>query len=1493
MHLTTEVGHDKILFISENLDSSDLEKPFNSKSSINVVRTSILSLGLSPYLLEVTNDSTEDLLLSDEDKNTIYNFIKTHKITRVIALGKSIVTNLFPSISKGTTMAKLVNSPMLTPIELDVKVGVLNHAFGVYKNSNTNSDAIPDFIQKLDSLFSFKHQVKVNVTKIVSDEEFIDLLSYLSSTNSPIGLDYETNAEDPFNKNHYLTMVGLSEFISKDLANSWYYIPNKSWSNLVLEAYTKFVTKNDYRIWTYNCAFEIKCTWHLTGKYCKFQDAMVLATIHANRGSLKNIIRETYGTLMWEQPVQEFKHNSEVLVSKIKNKPSLVELCKSGNYKELQLLDESKEYVNWMIDNYEESEVAEALTHYPYEWAMIPKDTLGVYCAQDAGYTVLLADKLNTEEFKWAYSYYIKHPWLAAKFEVNGINWDDNKAKEISDDLITQQIDLLYKIVQECDITMESKLEATALYHKELPFDIIWYTEKTKKERIKKIITPNDKLEEMKNFFNPASNTADSRKKFWNSYNNDTINLGGILILFLENFELTTGLDKLYKVIGDKSYVYSNTPQDVLAKILESAEKDKSINNSIKKSLSFAVESMEENTGKFAGPVIKFHYQIHKQFLKLDISKPETWSREFSMLFNIFYYKKLNKVNTTNILGSTGRASVYENIGSIHGKTLRGSLWGNIPVSEHKDKKWILNTSFNSLSAATNRWSSGFHTIPPSSPARHCLKCDNEDELFIHCDFSQAELVTMALMADDDEMKQAFLDGLDMHQFVASKMFNIEFDKVTKDQRKAAKACFTGDTLVRLLDGTSVPIKDLDNYIGKYTYGCTVEGEIVPAKITNHMLAKQVTKLLKITIDNGTSYQCTEDHKWMLRDGSYCEAKDLVEGTSLMPLYSRVETEGRYSGYEIIEDGFKDNITHIRVRKYGDIGTFGYSDDKPSHTHHINEIKLNNDPSNLLKISPSDHARIHSKTMISNRDSSNYRIGNVRENVVDYLRSVGAYDDRTKVSAMMTEESKDFLNSRNYVGFIGNILKYINSLLKNNLEVNINNWNTYKPVGTFINYENIKLHTKLSIEELIDMAKSRDIYEDYKIIKYSDSESKQKLSDRALTRMNSLWLDKDFRDKISRGVSKNIAIRNKCNTLKISQQRGKILRAIKSYVDLGFEFNTVFDMDKFIKDVQINTNTNNYSINHKKILKYVGDITTFELYNLGKHYNHKVKSVEIINLDTPINVYDIETSTGNFAIGNRESSVIVSNCNFGLLFGKTVENLAVDITDGDVEKAQEFMDLVLGKFPGIRKFISSKHKQLSDVGYVTNHFGAHLAIDLSLPGNGAARAGQNYPIQSTSNIVAGTSMYDFTEECENKSIYEKAVGFTHDALDSITKVDQLFDYINSMIYQMQTKIYDDLKMPMKIDIEIGVDSFNACKFSIKDSHENMRVIEIEGEETATSQLIDKLKMSKTYEVVYIEEVKTKTDDNTFEEMLTTGTAFKSYWGKSITKKVIELGILIK
>ena len=119
--------------------------------------------------------------------------------------------------------------------------------------------------------------------------------------------------------------------------------------------------------------------------------------------------------------------------------------------------------------------------------------------------------------------------------------------------------------------------------------------------------------------------------------------------------------------------------------------------------------------------------------------------------------------------------------------------------------------------------------------------------------------------------------------------------------------CLTGDTKIRLLDGTTKTLKELHDQEAKdfWVYSVDASGNIVPGKADCVVLTKKNAKVLKVTLDNGKSFKCTPNHKCLLRNGTYVEAQELKAGDALMPLYTKAEYNN-HKVVSVVECGAED-----------------------------------------------------------------------------------------------------------------------------------------------------------------------------------------------------------------------------------------------------------------------------------------------------------------------------------------------------------------------------------------------------------------------------------------------------------------------------------------------------------------------------------------------------------------------------------------------------------
>ena len=104
-----------------------------------------------------------------------------------------------------------------------------------------------------------------------------------------------------------------------------------------------------------------------------------------------------------------------------------------------------------------------------------------------------------------------------------------------------------------------------------------------------------------------------------------------------------------------------------------------------------------------------------------------------------------------------------------------------------------IHTTFSQTITSTGRLSSSnpnLQNIPiKTEEGREIRKSflPKEGCLLLACDYSQIELRVMAELSKDINLSNAFKNGLDVHTDTASKIFNVQHNKVTREMRNKAK----------------------------------------------------------------------------------------------------------------------------------------------------------------------------------------------------------------------------------------------------------------------------------------------------------------------------------------------------------------------------------------------------------------------------------------------------------------------------------------------------------------------------------------------------------------------------------------------------------------------------------------------------------------------------------------------------------------------------------
>lgn len=162
----------------------------------------------------------------------------------------------------------------------------------------------------------------------------------------------------------------------------------------------------------------------------------------------------------------------------------------------------------------------------------------------------------------------------------------------------------------------------------------------------------------------------------------------------------------------------------------------------------------------------------------------------------------------------------YRQIGKLNSTYVEGL----VPYINGKTNK--IHSSFHQTVAATGRISStdpNLQNIPTRYELGKNLRKVFKPEkgnIFIDADYSQIELRVLAHISNDQHMIEAFQNDEDIHKQVASKVFNVPIENVTKSERSRAKAVnfgiVYGITDFGLSEQLGIPRKEAKQYIDQY-----------------------------------------------------------------------------------------------------------------------------------------------------------------------------------------------------------------------------------------------------------------------------------------------------------------------------------------------------------------------------------------------------------------------------------------------------------------------------------------------------------------------------------------------------------------------------------------------------------------------------------------------------------------------------------------------------
>ena len=439
---------------------------------------------------------------------------------------------------------------------------------------------------------------------------------------------------------------------------------------------------------------------------------------------------------------------------------------------------------------------------------------------------------------------------------------------------------------------------------------------------------------------------------------------------------------------------------------------------------------------------------------------------------------------------------------------------------------------------------------------------------------------------------------------------------------ESAGGCFSGDTEIALVDGRSLSFKDLieEDKQGKSNYCYTVknDGTIGVELISHPRKTKKNVEVIKITIDNDEEIVCTPDHKFMLRDGSYKEARNLNNQDSLMPLRRKFSEIGEgitIKGYEMIFDNKEKKwiFTHLLSDKYNlKRGTYSRKDGPDKH--HVDFNKLNNNPDNIKRMPKEDHMEYHRKMLKYGLHREDVKEkAKEKHRTKEYREKISAIMSTPEMRKMLSKRAKEQWKNEEYKKFM--VKKFLEFYEKNK---------EYQEENRKVLYRNQK-------EYWSNVENRERCSERMKKYFKNNPTKKKELSEKAKEQ----WRDKELLKWRTQETKKqwNFEFREKRKISYNNTYREKALKLMKAVA----ENNGRIDKEKY--------NLKRIELNDKSILRYDTICQRFfgnkeeKMKEAVSNYNHKIK--RIVRLEEKIDVYDIEVKgTHNFALS---SGVFVHN----------------------------------------------------------------------------------------------------------------------------------------------------------------------------------------------------------------------------------------------------------
>lgn len=422
--------------------------------------------------------------------------------------------------------------------------------------------------------------------------------------------------------------------------------------------------------------------------------------------------------------------------------------------------------------------------------------------------------------------------------------------------------------------------------------------------------------------------------------------------------------------------------------------------------------------------------------------------------------------------------------------------------------------------------------------------------------------------------------------------------------------CLVGETKVALADGrTNITIKQLaEEGLDVPVYCIDDSGELKIRTMRNPRITGYNQKILKVTLENGHEIRCTENHKFRLKNGNYCEAKDLRNGMGLEML-SKTFNKRNYIELD-------HNNNYEREHRFVFEQLNNQKIESGNVIHHKDHNPSNNHKDNLQLLSHNDHSLLHGQTM-KGKNNPYYKMS-----------------DESRYNFYLASAHKGETNGRYIDVSNDEIIKHItNLIIEKGVRISTGEWQEYAKLNglpiTLSNFRRKELGSIsdlfLSISKKLNLIPEEYSNLDLRTLRIYKNSINQGYNTKIVEKIvlvekhceycnESFWVPFQRRETSFCSMTCVNYYKNKFTdtntkrTESINKTYSELAKNVKNkqlsiFTELKFNFNRIPLLKEFISECK--NNKVPYRFNTKNGFKDYD-----ELKNQAADYNHKIVSIE-------------------------------------------------------------------------------------------------------------------------------------------------------------------------------------------------------------------------------------------------------------------------------------------